>query len=413
MIKYVCMLPRIKGLGCGPLGPHMDGYVASLLERGYAHATIMARMRGVCVLTLWMEKTGRALDSLDEDCLRKFCKKHASHPAIKWQMNVLPRDLLEYLRKKNLIAAATPVPERPLTSEELLIVRFEKYLREERGLQPSTVCSIVPTARLFLQKRVVKKEVSFAQLKAGDVVDFMVRHVKGRNPSTAGRIASSLRTFCRFLHSSGETQSDLSAAVPSVADWPLSKLPKHLEPDQVEALLQTCDRGTPLGKRDYAILLVLSRLGLRAGEVAHMRLEDIDWERGEISVDGKSERQARLPLPDDVGKALVDYLVHGRVENGSPFVFLRLTAPYGGFEGPSGIGGVVRRALDKAGIEGFGRGAHLLRHTLAKRMLEEKSTLFEISEVLRHKDLKTTAIYAKLDTDTLHALAQPWPGGVR
>jgi len=226
-------------------------------------------------------------------------------------------------------------------------------------------------------------------------------------------MASALRTFCRFLHRSGETQSDLSVAVPSVADWRLSKLPQHLNADDVNAMLQTCDRGTPLGKRDFAILLVLSRLGLRAGEVAYMRLQDIDWERGEIRVCGKSERQAQLPLPDDVGKAIVDYLVHGRAENGSPFVFLRLTAPYGGFAGPAGIGSVVQRALDRAGIEGYGGGAHLLRHTLAKRMLEEKFTLFEISEVLRHKDIKTTAIYAKLDTDTLHSLAQPWPGGVQ
>lgn len=412
MIKSVCMLPRTKGLGRGPLGPYMDGYIASLLERGYAHMTIMGRMRGVCVLTLWMEETCRTLDSLDEGCLRKFCKKHASHPAIRWQENVLPRDILEYLRKKDIISTP-PMSCGLSTSNELLIARFEKYLLEERGLQPSTVKSIVPKARMFLKETFGKKEASRGQLKGKDVLIFATRCTKGKHPATAGRIATALRTFCRFLHRFGETQSDLSVVVPSVADWRLSKLPQHLNADQVNALLQTCDRGTPLGKRDFAILLVLSRLGLRAGEVAYMRLQDIDWERGEIKVCGKSERQAQLPLPDDVGKALVDYLVHGRAENGSPFVFLRLTAPYGGFAGPSGIGSVVRRALDRAGIKGYGRGAHLLRHTLAKRMLEEKFTLFEISEVLRHKDIKTTAIYAKLDTDVLHTLAQPWPGGVR
>jgi len=390
----------------------MDGYAASLLERGYAPMTIMRRLHGVCVLTLWMEKTGKTLDSLDEGCLRKFCKKHASHPAIEWQKNVLPRDILDYLRKKGVISTP-PMLGGISTSSELLIARFEKYLLEERGLQPGSVKSIVPKARMFLKETFGKKEASLGQLKGKDVLNFARRHIKGKHPATASKMASALRTFCRFLHRFGETQSDLSVAVPSVADWRLSRLPKHLNADQVKALLQTCDRGTPLGKRDFAILLLLSRLGLRAGEVAYMRLQDIDWERGEIRVCGKSERQAQLPLPDDVGKALVDYLVYGRPENGSPFVFLSLMPPHEVFARSAGISQVVRRALDRAGIEGYGGGAHLLRHTLAKRMLEEKFTLFEISEVLRHKDITTTAIYAKLDTDVLHTLAQPWPGDVR
>jgi site-specific recombinase XerD len=388
----------------------MDGYATMLKERGYSYATILMRLRAVCALTLSMGKRGKTIEALNEEMLQQFCKKNAKQIGL--QAGAFSRDLLEYLRNEKVVAPVR-ASLQVLSSTALLVRRFEKYLLEVRGLQANTVASIVPTARVFLRRRFGKKEVSVAQLKAKDVMSFVVHHAKAKHPATAARMASALRTFCRFLHAQGETKTNLAAAVPSVAHWGLSELPQHLTMRQVDDMLKTCERGTPLGKRDFAILLLLSRLGLRVGEVAFLRLTDIDWERGEIRVCGKSERRAQLPLPEDVGKALVEYLQYGRAECNSPFVFLRMTAPHGGLGGPSAIGSVVRRAMERAGITGIRGGGHLLRHTLAKRMLEEKFTLFEISEVLRHKDIKTTAIYAKLDTDTLHALAQPWPGGAR
>ncbi len=410
MIKDVCMVPRMKGLGVWPIGPYMDGYVNMLVERGYSYSTILGRLRGVGELTLWMEKRGKGIDALNEALLEIFRQKHASRIGL--QTGALSRDFLEYLRKEKIIADIPASVETP-SSTELLIARFEKYLLEEKGLNPNTIHVIVPIARMFLKRTFGRKTVTAAQLEVKNVLNFVSDYAMAKHPTTAARMASSLRTFCPFLHAQGETKVNLAVAVPSVAHWRLSKLPKHLSVKQVNDLLKTCDCGTPIGKRDYAILLLLSRLGLRAGEAAFLRLEDIDWEGGEIRVCGKSERQARLPLPADVGKALVDYLRYGRANHDSPFVFLRMMAPYGGLGGPSAVGSVVRRAMKKAGITGFPGGGHVLRHTLAKRMLEEKFTLFEISEVLRHKDLKTTAIYAKVDTDTLHKLAQPWPGGVQ
>ncbi len=410
MIKDVCMLPRTKGLGTGPIGPYMDGYATLLKERGYSYGSILGRLRAICALTLWMEKEGKTIHSLNEEMLRQFCNKHARQIGL--QAGALARDLLEYLRDEKVIAPVA-TSSQVSSSSELLLERFEKYLLEERGLQPPTVKTIVPKARVFLKEIFGKKEVVPGRLKGKDVLNFVSRHAKSKYPATTARLTSALRTFCRFLRAKGETKMDLAAAVPPVAHWRLSRLPQHLTVKQVEAMLKTCDRGRPIGKRDYAILLLLSRLGLRVGEVAFLRLTDIDWERGEIRACGKSERQAQLPLPEDVGEALVDYLRYARAERNSPFVFLRMTAPYGGFEGPSSVGSVVRRAMRNAGVTGIRGGGHLLRHTLAKRMLEEKFTLFEISEVLRHKDTKTTAIYAKLDTDKLHALAQPWPGDVQ
>lgn len=406
MIKDVCRVPRMKGLGAGPIGPYMDGYVQMLAARGYTRGAITQRLRGTCALTLWMERRGKGIEALDEKLLKDFRRAHPSYIGL--QAGPLSRDLLEYLREEKVIAA---IPAEVPSSTDLLIARFEKYLLEERGLQPNTIRSIASKARVFLDKTLGRRKSSVAQLQPKDVLNFMVSYSKGRHPATAARMASALRSFCRFLHEHGETKTNLVPAVPSVAHWQLSKLPKHLSVDQVDKLLKTCDRGTPIGKRDYAILLLISRLGLRVGEVVNLRLEDIDWEGGEIRVCGKSERQARLPLPEDVGKALVDYLLYGRMSHDSPFVFLRMTAPYGGLRSPNAVCYVVGRAMKKANITGFLKGGHVLRHTLAKRMVEERFTLFEISEVLRHRNLRTTAIYAKVDTKTLHKLAQPWPGG--
>ena len=193
----------------------------------------------------------------------------------------------------------------------------------------------------------------------------------------------------------------------------VSRLPKSLEPDHVERLLEACPQDTPVGQRDYAILLLLARLGLRAGEVVHLELDDIDWEKGEISVRGKSIRHDRLPIPQDVGEALAKYLRYGRPRSPSRRVFIRMKAPRQGFAGSPAICDVVRRALDRAGLSPTRKGSHLLRHGLATRMLRGGASLAEIGEILRHQRPSTTEIYAKVDVAALRALALPWKGGAR
>jgi integrase len=216
----------------------------------------------------------------------------------------------------------------------------------------------------------------------------------------------------RYLHYRGLIDSDLSLAVPKVARWAFSTLPKHLSAAQVRQVLQQADRSTPLGRRNYAILLLLARLGLRAGEVVRLNLEDIDWDHARITVCGKGKR-AQLPLPADVARALARYLRRDRPRCACRRVFIRHRAPMGGFHRAGAIANIVARALTKAGVVSGRKGAHLLRHSLATDMLRKGASLDEIGEVLRHKSPDSTAIYAKVDLKALRALALPWPGGVR
>jgi site-specific recombinase XerD len=224
-------------------------------------------------------------------------------------------------------------------------------------------------------------------------------------------MTTAFRSFFRFLFQSGELQADLSAAVPTVADWRLSTIPKYLLPDEIERVVGSCDRQTSTGRRDYAILLLLARLGLRAGEVVALELDDIDWRAGEILVRGKGLLHDRMPLPVDVGQALTSYLRMDRPACKTRRVFVCMKAPRSGFTGPSTVATIVRRALDRAGLDPVFKGAHLLRHSLATRMLRSGASMSEIGEVLRHRTPSTTEIYAKLDFEGLRSLAQPWPNG--
>jgi site-specific recombinase XerD len=227
----------------------------------------------------------------------------------------------------------------------------------------------------------------------------------------AGLMGTALRTFLRYLQLRGEIAIDLAACVPTVANWRLSTLPKFLEPYQVQCILNHCDRHTPQGQRDYAILLLLARLGVRACEVVALTLDDVNWNVAEITIQGKGPRRAKLPLPHDVGEALALYLKQGRPSCNSRRVFIRLRAPLQGFANSIAISTLVARALKRAGVESPCTGAHLFRHTLATQMLQQGASLEEISQLLRHQSFNTTTLYAKVDLTALRPLAQPWPGG--
>jgi site-specific recombinase XerD len=224
-------------------------------------------------------------------------------------------------------------------------------------------------------------------------------------------MTTAFRSFFRFLFQKGELQVNLAASVPTVANWRLSTVPKYLTPKEVERLLQACNRRTAVGRRDYAILLLLARLGLRAGEVVALQLEDINWRAGEILVRGKGLLHDRMPLPPDVGRALTSYLRQDRPRCLTRRVFVCRKAPLRGFAGPSTLTTIVRRALDRANLHPEFKGAHLLRHSLATSMLRSGATMGEIGEVLRHRARNTTEIYAKVDFDGLRSLAHPWPMG--
>lgn len=249
------------------------------------------------------------------------------------------------------------------------------------------------------------------ELHPSDVTEFVLLYARSVSPRTAQLGTTVLRAFFRFLFLRGDTATDLSSCVPTVAEWRCSTRPKSLEPRQVERMLGCCDQNTAIGRRDYAALLLLSRLGFRAGEIVAMELDDIDWDAGVLRVRGKGSRRDQLPLVEDVGQALAAYLCDGRPRCSTRRVFVRARAPHQGFSGSAAVDGIVSRALTRAGLHPPRKGAHLMRHSLAVRMLRHGASLDEIAEVLRHCLITTTQIYAKVDVAALREVAQPWPGG--
>jgi site-specific recombinase XerD len=280
----------------------------------------------------------------------------------------------------------------------------------ERGLAETTIRRNVELARPFVAGWERAGRVQLEPLRAADVIAFVVARCHDARGGTAPRMVTALRSLLRFLHVDGLIDQPLATAVPAVAGWKLTGLPTALQADQVAALLASCDRATAVGRRDLAILTVLVRLGLRAGEAAALRLDDIDWRRGELTIHGKGNRHDRLPLPADVGQAIVAWLTAGRPDTtaGGREVFMRVRAPHEALT-RGAVTQVVARAAQRAGLGPI--YAHRLRHTAATGMLRAGGSLPEIGQVLRHRHALTTAIYAKVDLDALRPLARRWPRG--
>ncbi|MGO9269463.1 MAG: tyrosine-type recombinase/integrase [Terriglobia bacterium] len=320
------------------------------------------------------------------------------------------RSLLKHLRETKVVQEpVTPGEGSPL---DHLQASFAQYLAEERGLRPATLKQYLFQTQWFLSERFGNGALSLGELNPQDISRSVLRRARTVSPNAAQRMTIALRNLLRFLQQRGNIATNLAKAVPTVAHWTHAGLPKFLSLQEVELLLKTCDRDSPAGQRNRAMLLLLARLGLRAGEIVHMTLDDIDWEAGELTIRGKGGRQDRLPLPIDVGRSLARYLRRVRPQCASRRVFIRLRAPHQGLAGSFTVDFVVRRALQRTGLHPNARGAHLLRHSLATRMLRSGASLPEIGEILRHQLPKTTAIYTKVDMAALRTLAQPWPGGV-
>jgi integrase/recombinase XerD len=354
------------------------------------------------VLSGWLEREGLAAGDLSEERAELFVAARRQVGLKSW---VSPRCValpLEYLREVG--AAPPPVPVVADGPVEVLLDGYREYLLVERGLAPSTIVRYECIAKMFLEQRPVGFELD--RLTAADVSGFLARECPRLGVAGARGLVSRLRPLLRYLHVAGLIDAPLVWAVPGVADQRDRSLPRGLEPAVVGRLLASCDRRRTVGRRDYAILLLLVRLGLRAGEVAAIELEDVDWRRGEILIRGKRGRHDRLPLPVDVGEALVWYLRRRGPSEGRA-LFVKVNAPAGPVSGDV-VRGVVKDACARAGVPRV--GAHRLRHTAATGMLREGASLVEIAQVLRHREIKTTAVYAKVDRTRLRALAMPWPG---
>jgi integrase len=281
------------------------------------------------------------------------------------------------------------------------------------GLSQATAVNYLPFIDQLLSERFDGGRLNLSQLRAPDVTSFVQRHARDFSPGRGKLLVTALRSFLRHLRHQGKIQTDLAACVPAVAWWSFATMPKFLPASDVQKVLKDCDRQTAIGRRNYAILLLLARLGLRAGEVVSLNLEEIDWDHGHVTVRAKGGRWSQLPLPAEVGEAIAVYLRQDRPRGSCRRVFLRHRAPFVGLANSMAISSLVMRALKSAGVDSERKGAHLFRHGLATEMLRQGASLDEIGDLLRHQSPNTTAIYTKVDLVALRPLALPWPGGAR
>jgi site-specific recombinase XerD len=408
--NFFCAPKTLRRLRTGPSGPYIDSFAAELSRAGYSGATGVRYLRAAAHLGHFVHRARTDLAAVDASTLEQFARHfprcrcpqsnggstgyHACFGAKLFQRHL---SQLGVCRDSEIVVDGADDPA--------LVVAFRDWLQVHRG-----ACE--PTVRLYARDatELVKElgeDVSIWTVRA--VRDFVTGRAARSGVVTNQKRITSLRSFLRFLNASGESCIDLADAVPAIASWRLARLPRCLTEDEVTRLIAVCDGTAPGCVRDRAVLLLLVRLGLRAGDVAQLRLGDIDWKGGTLLVAGKGRYQVRLPLPQDVGDALLAYLDHRPKTQSSDRVFLRSIAPAGPFKSGDGVSSVVKHALKRAGIESPAKGAHVLRHTAATQMLRQGVPLDQIGLVLRHRSLDMTAYYAKVDTSLLRGITQPWP----
>lgn len=392
----------------GEMGPYVEGYREWLTQWGYTSHTVRQMLKDLGQVGQWMSREALVTSQLDENAMTAFsttCQSNGRRRRLGARAMV---PLLMFLRELGV----TPPGHRTATPLTALLDEYRRWMVQERGLAPTTILRYENTARRFLQQQaVIDGVLQPAHLTGVDVNAFLLREFGRVSAGSAkGRVAE-LRSVLRFLYLQGLTPLQLGTAVPPVGGWRLAALPPPtMSVADVQKLLDSCDRDTVVGARDFAIIMLVARLGLRSVEVARLELQDVDWRAGELIVRGKARRQDRLPLPTEVGEALVAYLAWDRMPVDARRLFLTCRAPRGPIRADL-VNDVVERACLRAGLPRV--GPHRLRHALAAELLRQGAGLLAISQVLRHQDLATTARYAKVDLVTLRLVAQPWPGTTR
>lgn len=389
----------------GPLAPHATGLAGELARLGFTEMSARAQLGLAAHLSRWLAAAGLGTMALTAPVAEEYlaARRAAGYTAYLTPKALAP--LLDYLRELGVAPEAEIAA--PATHAEALLERYRRYLLAERGLREKVVRGYVDSVRPFVVSHATADGTDLSWLTAGEVTAFLTGESRRLAPKTAQRLATALRSLLRFWHVEGLISGPLDRAVPKVANR-RPGLPRPLEPAQVQALLASCDRGTAGGRRDLAMMTLLARMGLRAGEVAGLRLDDIDWRCGEITIAGKGNRRDRLPLPADAGEAVADWLRHGRPATAlDRSVFTRIKAPHRGLTS-GGVTQAVAAAARRAGLGVI--YAHRLRHSAATAMLAQGASLTEIGQVLRHRRPATTAAYTKVSIEALRALARPWPG---
>jgi site-specific recombinase XerD len=393
---------------CGGAGSHLDDFTDWLALHQYTDMTIRSYIRAADRFMTWWAcgSDGAALPGPDHACLASY-REHlsaAEHPGVRahdrGNAYCGARRFLVFLQHTGTIPT-TPRAGRP---RQELEIRFRSWMHQHRGVCQSTLDGYARVVdRLLTTIGTEPRLYTAEQLRA-----FVLSQAHGRSHSKADTLITAVRMFVRFLIAGQECPEHLQHAIPRVAGWRLAPLPRYLELADVERIIDACDPSTPLGARDRAIVLLLARLGLRAGDVAGLRLNDIDWIQGRIRVSGKSRRMTWLPLPQDAGDALLHYLETGRRAVGGDGVFLTARAPYTPIIARQ-VSSTAERAIRRAGVKAPSLGAHVFRHSAATAWLRQGLTLHAVGTLLRHRDVDTTALYAKVDVDRLRQIAMPWP----
>jgi site-specific recombinase XerD len=396
----------------GQLAAHIGAFAESRSALGYALGTIHRQVLLAACFSHWLNEEGVALRHISTDHASRYLRYRTRQARPCPGDAAALRHLIEFLRHEGVIAAEKRSARRLIPAERCAQA-YAQYLREARALASATIINYVPFIRGFLRDRFGDGPVRLSRLSARDVVRCVQRQAPRLHLKRAKLLTCALRSFLRYARYRGAVTLDLAAAVPVVANWSMPSIPRAIGTDQVRQLLASIDRRTAMGRRDYAVVLLLARLGLRSGEVAVLELDDLDWDAGQVSVRGKGGQRTALPLPADVGEAIAAYLRDGRPKSTSRRVFLRSKAPIRGFLSQCAIGSIIRHALQRAGIQAPTTGAHQFRHALATQMLRHGAALTEIGEILRHRSPETTKIYTKVDLEALRTLALPWPGGAR
>jgi integrase/recombinase XerD len=399
---------RIRAIRSGPFGSSLESFASHLFQSGYANISARRHIRSAEHIIVWASRRRLSLRDLDEAALQRFgnhlVRCHCGRYSCADRIDILAG---AGMFLKHLQGAGGPIGvPKPVVLEPELWVSFCAWMRAQRGTSDLTLYNYSISIRELIRR--FGEDPS--QLDAHRLRQFVLEQSRATGWAPAKQCTTALRMFLRFLVAEGRCRAGLLGAIPTLAHWRLTSLPRCLPPEDVERLIASCDQSSPVGKRDRAIILLLARLGLRAGDIVHLRLQDIDWKNAWILVSGKSRRETRLPLSQEVGRAIVTYLKHGRPPTCAEALFVRSRAPFRGLASHCAVSVIVDRAIERAQVNRPSRGAaHLLRHSLASSMLRNGASLQDISVLLRHRSIETTQIYAKVDIAALGEIAQPWP----
>jgi integrase/recombinase XerD len=396
----------------GPIAPYLGRFADSLDATGYAVKWIHRQVLLGSYFSRWLGQKSVALQDIASAHLTRYLQYRTRRVQPRCGDHAALAHLVDFLRREGVVPEESLAVPEPFSVDHH-VRAYEVYLREGRALATATIINYVPFVRDFLKHRFGAASGKLSCLSAADVVRF-VRHQAPRlHRKRAKLMTTALRSFLSYARFCGEVEMDLAAAVPVVPNWSMASIPRAIAPEQVRQVLASIDRHSATGRRDYAIVLLLARLGLRSGEVASLQLDDIDWKAGQLSVHGKSGHRNELPLPADVGGAIAAYLKSGRPPSTSRCVFLRARAPACAFQGGCAIGSIVRHHLQRSDVDAPTFGAHQFRHGLATEMLRRGASLGEIGDLLGHRHPQTTTIYTKVDIQALRKIALPWPGGAQ